>query len=218
MMKLSLLTILLIGIFPFALSHREIFLYDEYTHDYYNKTVNGRGGGVKPRRRLTSDEEEIAALQVWMDKQIKNRNEIVGLSAFIVGGKGPIQKVFSGQAVVKSAWDARKKRGVTNEARDVSADTTCMLASTSKPLTWTALSMLLDAGKFNLDDPIEDALSFQVRNPSFQDTLITYRHIYTHTMGLKGRYTHFFCFLSFTTFPILLANHTNFHDDILIHR
>ncbi len=173
--------LVLIDFFLVTACQRERSLSEDHR---YNNTV---GSGARTSRRL-SDEEEIAALQAWLDNQVKNKNQIVGLSAFIVGGKGPIHKVYSGQAVLESAWDARKKQGVTNEAQVVSEETSCMLASTSKPFTWTALSILLDAKKFDLDDSIEDVLSFQVRNPSFQTTPITYRHLYTHTMGLKGRY------------------------------
>jgi len=125
-----------------------------------------------------------------LDNQVETKNQIVGLSTFIVARTG-IRKVFSGQSVLESAWDARNNRGVTNEEQDVSSDTACMLASTSKLFTWTALSMLLDAGKFGLDDPVENALGFQLRNPSFSGTSITYRHLYSHTTGLKDDYTRY---------------------------
>merc|ERR1712194_125214 len=54
-----------------------------------------------------------------------------------------------------------------------------------KTITWTALSMLYDAGKFQLDDAVENAAGFNVRNPNFGSVPITYRHLYTHTSGLK---------------------------------
>jgi CubicO group peptidase (beta-lactamase class C family) len=41
---------------------------------------------------------------------------------------------------------------------------------------------------FTLDAPIEDALGFRVRNPSFPAVKITYKHLYTHTSGLQDDY------------------------------
>jgi CubicO group peptidase (beta-lactamase class C family) len=137
----------------------------------------------------SSTEQEIASLQTWLNNKVKNSNQIVGLSTFIVAGKGTgegIKTISSGQAVIAKAWDVTKKKGTNNTAKNVSADTTSMLASTSKLFTWTALSMLLDAGKFDLDDPIDNILSFQIRNPSFPNVPITYRHLYAHTSGMKG--------------------------------
>jgi len=116
---------------------------------------------------------------------VNTKNQIVGVSAFIVAGDGPIETIASGQAVIASAWDVTSKQGVRNTAKQVTAESTSMIASTSKLITWTALSMLLDAGKFDLDDPIDAILSFQIRNPSFPSVPITYKHLYTHTTGIK---------------------------------
>lgn len=131
---------------------------------------------------------QITSLQSWLDNQVQNRNPLVGISAFVVAGSGdnPAEVVTSGNAIIASAWDATNSRGVSNVEKAVTSDSTCMLASTSKPFTWTALSMLLDAGKFELDDAIDDALSFQVRNPRFPNVPVTYRHLYSHTSGIKG--------------------------------
>ena len=132
---------------------------------------------------------EIDSLQTWLDDLVKNKDRIVGVSAFVVAGKGPnpISVVTSGKAVIASAWDATNKKGISSQVKMVTSDSTCMMASTSKPFTWTALSMLLDAGKFNLDDPIDDILSFQIRNPSFPNVPVTYRHLYAHTSGIRGQ-------------------------------
>ena len=132
---------------------------------------------------------KIASLQTWLDNQVNSKNPLVGISAFVVAGSGndPVEVVASGRAVIASVWDATNKKGETNVEKLVTADSTCMLASTSKLFTWTALSMLLDAGKFDLDDAIDDVLSFQIRNPRFPNVPITYRHLYAHTSGIKGK-------------------------------
>ena len=137
-------------------------------------------------RSTSIADKDIEALQSWLDGYVATMNQIVGVSAFIVAGQSPVETVSSGKAVIARAWDATNEKEVTNEENPVSADTTCMIASVSKLFTWTALSMLLDAGEFALDDPIDDVLSFQIRNPSFPNDPITYRHLYSHTSGIEG--------------------------------
>lgn len=142
-------------------------------------------------RSLATTAQEMASLQTWLDNQVNTKNVLVGVSAFVVAGDGPIQTVASGKAVLASAWDVTTKKGISTTAKDVTADTACMMASVSKTFTWTALTMLLDAGKFGLDDPIDDILSFSIRNPRFPNIPVTYRHLYAHTSGIKGAFIHF---------------------------
>ncbi|HNO86064.1 MAG TPA: serine hydrolase domain-containing protein [Anaerolineales bacterium] len=68
--------------------------------------------------------------------------------------------------------------------RGVDADTLFTVASVSKPVTATALMTLYEQGKFELDDDINDYLSFEVRNPTFADTPITFRMLLTHTSSI----------------------------------
>jgi CubicO group peptidase (beta-lactamase class C family) len=63
-----------------------------------------------------------------------------------------------------------------------------MMASVSKTITWTALTMLMDQGKFKLDDAIDSALPFKVRNPTHSGVPITYRHLYAHTSSMKDAF------------------------------
>jgi CubicO group peptidase (beta-lactamase class C family) len=135
-----------------------------------------------------------------LDNLVSANDEIIGLSTFLAAGGSsssvpPIHTVSSGNAILSSAWDATNKKGVTSTQVDMSDTTTCMLASTSKLLTWTALSMMLDADKFDLDDDINDALlplNFQVRNPRFPFAKVTYRHLYAHTSGIKDSWDGYF--------------------------
>jgi CubicO group peptidase (beta-lactamase class C family) len=142
-------------------------------------------------RSTSIADEDIETLQTWLDGYVASNDRLVGVSAFIVAGQSPVETVSSGKAVIARAWDATNKKEVTSEEKPVSADTTCMLASVSKLFTWTALSRLLDAGKFELDDAIDNVLSFQIRNPSFQDNPITYRHLYSHTSGIIDDYNRY---------------------------
>lgn len=56
-----------------------------------------------------------------------------------------------------------------------------LLASISKTITGTALMQLYEQGKFKLDDPINNYLSFEVKAPDYSNTAITFRMLLTHT-------------------------------------
>lgn len=60
------------------------------------------------------------------------------------------------------------------------------VASISKTVVATALMQQYEQGKFRLDDDIGDALGFPVRNPHHPREKITYRHLLTHTTGLRS--------------------------------
>lgn len=58
-----------------------------------------------------------------------------------------------------------------------------LLASVSKVVTGTALLQLHEQGEFDLDDPINDYLDFNVAIPN-QSKAITFRMLLTHTSGI----------------------------------
>jgi CubicO group peptidase (beta-lactamase class C family) len=70
-------------------------------------------------------------------------------------------------------------------------DTTMfLLASISKLITGTAVMQLCEDSLFGLDDPINDYLdSFQVVNPYYQNTPITFRMLLTHTSQIEDNWT-----------------------------
>jgi CubicO group peptidase (beta-lactamase class C family) len=65
----------------------------------------------------------------------------------------------------------------------LTSDHLFLLASVSKVVTATALLQLYEDGQFDLDDPINDHLPFDVYLPDFNDE-ITFRHLLTHTSGI----------------------------------
>ena len=66
------------------------------------------------------------------------------------------------------------------------ADTTLfMLASISKTVTATAIMQLWERGVFGLDDDINNYLPFNVRNPNYPDSIITFRMLMTHTSSIN---------------------------------
>lgn len=60
-----------------------------------------------------------------------------------------------------------------------------LLASVSKVYTATALLQLFEKGDFELDDPINEMLDFDVIHSSYPSTEITYRMLLTHTSGIS---------------------------------
>lgn len=71
-----------------------------------------------------------------------------------------------------------------NQNRNLTEDHVFLLASVSKAITATALLQLYDQGKFQLEDNINDYLSFAVNVPN-QTTKITFKMLLTHTSGIQ---------------------------------
>jgi CubicO group peptidase (beta-lactamase class C family) len=63
-------------------------------------------------------------------------------------------------------------------------DTIYAVGSLTKPVTATAVMQLWERGYFGLDDDINDYLDFNVRNPYYPDTPITFRMLLSHHSGL----------------------------------
>lgn len=129
--------------------------------------------------------EVVTDLSGWLANTISSSRNTVGVAGFIVAGD-TIHTIAAGYATISRAYDRVAKRVTTATPVPVSGtETPFMLASTSKTVTWTALTMLLDAGAFALDGAVEATLGFPVRNPAHPGTLVTYRSLYTHTSGIK---------------------------------
>ena len=67
----------------------------------------------------------------------------------------------------------------------MSADTLMNIGSISKTITATAVMQLWEAGKFDLDDDINEFLPFVVRNPGNPEVAITFRQLLTHRSSIK---------------------------------
>jgi CubicO group peptidase (beta-lactamase class C family) len=69
------------------------------------------------------------------------------------------------------------------------ADTTIFtLASISKTITGTAIMQLWERGEFGLDDDINDYLPFNVRNPNYPDSAITFLMLMTHMSSIMDNW------------------------------
>ena len=72
---------------------------------------------------------------------------------------------------------------------EVTDSTLFMLASTSKTVTGVALMQLWEKGLFDLDDDINNYLPFEVHNPNFPDSVITFRMLLTHTSSINDNWS-----------------------------
>jgi len=97
---------------------------------------------------------------------------VPGLSAAIVKNGRVVATPVAGTA------DARQGRQVTPE-------TVFTWASVSKTVTATALMQLFDEKLFALDDDIGPHLGFDVRIPACPREPVTFRHLLTHTSGIR---------------------------------
>lgn len=67
----------------------------------------------------------------------------------------------------------------------INSETQFRIASISKMFTALGLLKLYDDGLFALDDDISDVMGYQIRNPLFPDTPITYRMLLSHQSSLQ---------------------------------
>jgi len=107
--------------------------------------------------------------------QIMSINHIPGLSASIVKNNEIIW--------MNSYGYANFDIGIL-----VTNTTLFELASVSKTITMTALMQLYEEGLFELDDDINNYLSFEVRNPGFPTQAITFRMLLTHISSIRDNW------------------------------
>ncbi|HNS17147.1 MAG TPA: serine hydrolase [Bacteroidales bacterium] len=81
----------------------------------------------------------------------------------------------------------KKHFGYANieQAVPVGDSTVFLTASISKTIVLTACMQIHEKGLFELDDPVNDYLPFDVFNPSFPDSIITFRHLMTHLSSIS---------------------------------
>jgi len=151
----------------------------------------GTGGGSAGDAGSVGDGGATADVDQFVLAHMQTAR-IPGLAAVAVKND---QTVFSG------AWG----EGDVTAHRPVTTDTLFMLASVSKTVTATALMQLWELGKFKLDDPIDTLLGYQVRNPKFPDTAITYRMILSHTSSIEDGIHSFDYYVTDMDSPISLA-------------
>lgn len=128
---------------------------------------------VKKEKNFPSNENKIAkdALTAVLDSIQKN-GQINGFAVAMVNQNGVLYEKGFGFANIET-----KEKYTENTIQHI--------ASVSKTLIGIALMKAKEMGKLNLDDPIQDYLSFKVINPNYPNEIITIRHLATHTSGIK---------------------------------
>lgn len=100
------------------------------------------------------------------------RNRAPGFSGAVVAGNDLVWSAGYGLA------DVHRELVMTPE-------TIQNIGSVSKTITATAVMQLYEAGRFDLDDDISEYLPFEVRNPRYPETPVTFRQLLTHRSSIK---------------------------------
>jgi len=85
-------------------------------------------------------------------------------------------------------WTGNYGWAYINPPIPVYDSTLFQVASVSKTVVGAALMRLHQWGLFGLDDSINAYLPFKVRNPTYPDSVITFRMLLTHTSSIKDNY------------------------------
>lgn len=120
-----------------------------------------------------SDGLDVAQLDTFIREQVK-RHGLPGLALAVVDGEKIVHLGGYGKA--------------DQSGRPITPQTPFVLASASKPLTALAIMQLVEAGKVELDAPVQRYIpEFQVAAPRGQSAIsqqITVRHLLQHTSGI----------------------------------
>jgi CubicO group peptidase (beta-lactamase class C family) len=118
-----------------------------------------------------ASEPDTARIDAFVREQVQ-RNGIPGIALGLVEGDRIIHLQGFGKA--------------DGTGRAITPQTPFILASASKPLTAVAIMQLVEAGKVELDAPVQRYLrAFRVADP-VASAQITVRHLLEHTSGLPG--------------------------------
>ena len=115
---------------------------------------------------------------VKLDKYFQrkmNRADLIGLQvAYLSDG----EFIWQGDYGVKEM----------NTTDSVNSETLFMIASCSKPVTALGILKLVDQGKLNLDEPVNNYLPFAVINPHYPDDPITIRMLLSHVSSIRDNW------------------------------
>ena len=140
-------------------------------------------------RENTRNRQDFNTSSTSNNNQYRNEEELINFINDVVESNnlpGVSVSVVKGSNIV---WN--KGFGMANIEQDiiVSDNTMFMLASVSKTVTAAALMKLWENGLIDLDQNINDYLSFNVTHPNFPLTPITAKMLLTHTSGIKDNWS-----------------------------
>jgi CubicO group peptidase (beta-lactamase class C family) len=140
-------------------------------------TAGGAGAAGGPADMSSPAPPDLgssSALDQFIVAQMQ-ASHVPGLSAVVVKG---------GQIAWRGAYGFRD--GAQKSA--VTSDTLFELASISKTTLSVAFMQLEEAGKLKLDDDVNGALPFQVRNPNFPTQAITHHMLLGHVSSVADNW------------------------------
>ncbi len=114
---------------------------------------------------------ELDSLHLELEA-IKEKTIIPGFSVAVIHDDSTIYRRGFGQS------DILNNNNFTPE-------TIHTIASISKTFIGVSIMKLVELGKLNLDDPINEILPFKIYSPHYPGTPITVRHLVTHTSSLN---------------------------------
>ena len=88
-----------------------------------------------------------------------------------------------------------KSYGIKNDVENLEEQDLFRIASVSKTFVATAIMQLMEAGKLDLRDNINDYLKFNVQNPLYPDSVITLEMLLSHRSSINDKkgYDSFSC-------------------------
>ena len=121
---------------------------------------------------VAADEPRLPGVGAAMQRMVA-ADEIAGAVTVVVNRDRTLHLECTGLADIASG-------------RPMTADTLFWIASMTKPVTGTAIAMLIDEGKVAIDDPVERYVPAfaDLKTPSGKPARLTIRQILTHTSGL----------------------------------
>ncbi len=144
--------------------------------------------------RLMQYQGEFSYNDEEIDKLSKNTTSLLdstGLDSFIVGTMDSQHIPGLSACIVKEGeilWSGHYGYANIEQGVEVGDSTLFMLASVSKTITGVAVMQLYEEGQFALECDINDYLSFNVENPNYPDSIITFRMLLTHTSSIRDNW------------------------------
>jgi CubicO group peptidase (beta-lactamase class C family) len=130
--------------------------------------ISGCKEDVSPKNdKLIS---EVSQLDPFMTKLLTDY-QTMSLSAAIVSAD-------------KLTWSNGYGFANKETGKQATAESIYLVASISKTVTGVAVMQLVEQGKINLDTDINSYLPFELINPKNPSSIITCRHLLTHTSGI----------------------------------
>jgi len=157
-MKFILTILFIVILFTSPLSSQNILEFEPRLNDYNFENL------IAIEDSVTLDSFIVAKMEQY---------HFPGLAACIVKDDKIIWKNNYGYANIE-------------QEKLVSDSTLFYIASVSKTFTATVIMQLWERGMFELDDDVNDYLSFNVRNPNHPDIPITFRMLLTHTSSISS--------------------------------